>query len=151
MAQKISLAGLVGASTVIGVVFRAAGLFALMYDLPAFTCGLSFIDSEQAASLILPSLPVGGKGLHGICSILCVSKQIQAYCQQCFLLFGVPNLGSSIGSGSRTRQGRDMMKFPPFSPLSVIVGLVLSDAGLFFPSSKHKNARLVFRTINGSF
>jgi len=36
-------------------VFTAAGLLALMYDLPAFTCGLSFLESEQAVSLILSS------------------------------------------------------------------------------------------------
>jgi hypothetical protein len=31
-----------------------------MYDLPAFTCGLSFLESEQAVSLILSS-PLGGR------------------------------------------------------------------------------------------
>lgn len=53
------------------------------------------------------------------------------------------NLRSTVGSARFTKQERDMIKFPPFH-YSVIIGLILSDAGLSFSNKIAKNALLRF-------
>jgi hypothetical protein len=51
------------------------------------------------------------------------------------------NLGSTVGSGRFTKQVSEMVKLPLFYR-SVIVGLILSDAGLSFYNKTAKNALL---------
>jgi hypothetical protein len=53
-------------------------------------------------------------------------------------------LSSHVGCGKFSRQVTEMIVLPLFQ-YSVIVGLLLSDAGLSFASVSNKNARLSFQ------
>jgi hypothetical protein len=72
-----------------------------------------------------------------------IMKKLNMESQNKYLVIWGTNLGYSVRSVRFSKQERDMMKLPPFH-FSVIVGLILSDACLRFPSLTSKNVRLEF-------
>lgn len=57
------------------------------------------------------------------------------------LVVGGKNLTSTVGMGRFTKQVRNMIELPPYQK-SVILGLILSDGWLRFPSKTSKNVNL---------
>lgn len=71
------------------------------------------------------------------------TKQSCSNNQLSLVVWGI-NLKSSVGNGRITNQENSMIKLPPYQK-SVIIGLILSDGWLTFPSNRSNYARLGFK------